>query len=117
MLMVQLILVVVSAVMCLVSTRLILDLVREHVQFKDKLPPTPTMPEFLVLDPVDFTFRVERMNGTIRVESHLGRSSSFTILIPALSGFEDADAGVAADDYHSGHPQKHSVLYDSDSVV
>jgi molybdopterin/thiamine biosynthesis adenylyltransferase len=45
----------------IVASRLILDLMREHIVFKDRLPPTPTMPEFLVLDPVDFTFRVEKM--------------------------------------------------------
>jgi two-component system phosphate regulon sensor histidine kinase PhoR len=46
---------------------------------------------------------VERMKGTVKVESHLGRGSSFTILIPALSGLEDADALIAGDDYHSSH--------------
>ncbi len=45
----------------MVASRLILDLMREHVQFKNQLPPTPTMPEFLVLDPVDFTFKIEKM--------------------------------------------------------
>lgn len=45
----------------MVASRLIMDLMREHIVFKDKLPQTPTMPEFLVLDPVDFTFKVEKM--------------------------------------------------------
>jgi molybdopterin/thiamine biosynthesis adenylyltransferase len=45
----------------LVATRLILDLMRERMEFKDRFPLTPTMPEFLVLDPVDFTFKTVKM--------------------------------------------------------
>jgi two-component system phosphate regulon sensor histidine kinase PhoR len=60
---------------------------------------------------------VERMNGTIKVESHFGRGSAFTILIPALSAFEDPDASGSAHDHHARHPQKHAMLHDADGVV
>jgi signal transduction histidine kinase len=60
---------------------------------------------------------VERMNGTVKVDSHLGRGSAFTILIPALSGLEDTDSLGSANDYHAGHSQKHAMLHDADGVV
>jgi molybdopterin/thiamine biosynthesis adenylyltransferase len=44
----------------LVTTRMILDLMRNQMQI-GQFPETPTMPEFLVLDPVDLTFKVERI--------------------------------------------------------
>ncbi len=43
-----------------VATRLIVDAVGATWGFKN-LPETPVMPEFLVLDPVDFTFKKSKM--------------------------------------------------------
>lgn len=47
----------------MVTTRLVVDLLRDGMLIQG-FPETPVMPEFLVLDPVNFTFKKVRVPGT-----------------------------------------------------
>lgn len=60
---------------------------------------------------------IERMNGTVAVDSHLGRGSAFTILLPASFTLEDPDAAGSTYDYHRRHAEEEPVLHDADDIV
>jgi two-component system phosphate regulon sensor histidine kinase PhoR len=60
---------------------------------------------------------IERMNGTITVESHLGRGSAFKILLPSSGALENPDAGGGADNHHRRHAEEQPVLHDADDVI
>ncbi len=57
---------------------------------------------------------IERMNGTIRVDTHLGRGSAFTLLIPAL---HRPDSPSSTDDDETCHAEEQPVLHNPHSIV